>query len=93
MPSKGSPRRTMRFPQATVDRIEQAIDSANQRRAEVPYDWTGWVLQAVAEKLRSLERGRASSRRRRPRSRKMRSSPDGLFVEVMNVAHETIAVH
>lgn len=63
--SLGSPRRTMRFPEELVQRIEAAIDSANVRRVAAPYDWTGWVLQAVREKLRSLERGRNSSKRRR----------------------------
>jgi hypothetical protein len=55
----------MRFPEETVKRIDAAIDSANARRVEIPYDWTAWVRQAVKEKLRSLERGRASSKRRR----------------------------
>lgn len=62
--SKGSPRFSMRFPPGLVESIDQAIDSANQRRAARPYDWTAWVRQAVREKLRSLERGRASSKRR-----------------------------
>lgn len=63
--SLGSPRRTMRFPDKLVEEIEAAILSANDRRFAQPYDWTGWVLQAVREKLRSLARGRASSKRRR----------------------------
>lgn len=62
--SRGSPRFSIRFPGNLVEEIDQAIDSANLRRARRPYDWTAWVRQAVAEKLRSLARGRASSRRR-----------------------------
>lgn len=56
--SLGSPRRTMRFPEDLVAKIEAAIDSANARRFAAPYDWTGWVLQAVGEKLRSLARSK-----------------------------------
>lgn len=63
--SKGAPRFSIRFPGNLVEEIDQAIDSANLRRAARPYDWTAWVRQAVREKLRSLARGRASSQRRR----------------------------
>jgi len=72
--SLGSPRKTMRFPEATVEQIEAAMASANDRRCEQPYDWTGWVLQAVREKLRSLARGRASSKRRRGQPRRRPAS-------------------
>lgn len=62
--SKGTPVRTMRFPLPLVEQIEASISSANLRRADAPYDWTGWVLQAVREKLRHLNRGRRASKRR-----------------------------
>ncbi len=68
--SLGSPRRTMRFPASLIERIETAIGSANQYRAGVPYDWTAWILQAVHEKLRSLERARTSRLRRQDRRRR-----------------------
>ena len=85
--SIGSPRRTMRFPEHLIEQIEAAIDSANQRRADVPYDWTGWVLQAVREKLRSLERGRTSSRRRRPGRRAAAPPAAGQPHQVLGSAH------
>ena len=91
--SIGSPRRTMRFPEKLVEQIEQAITSANSRRADVPYDWTGWVLQAVNEKLRSLARGRASSKRRPAKRRRVRVTDGGQVVEIMGVAHQVVAVH
>lgn len=63
--SKGSPRRTLRVPESLCERIEQAIDSANQRRAGIPYDWSAWALKAIREKIAHLERGKTSRLRRR----------------------------
>lgn len=85
--SLGSPRRTMRFPEALVEKIEEAILSANARRADVPYDWTGWVLQAVREKLRSLERGRSSSKARPSRRRRPSSEESAAIGAVAGQAH------
>jgi hypothetical protein len=73
--SLGSPRRTMRFPEELVKDIEQAILSANARRADVPYDWTGWVLQAVREKLAHLARARKGKNRRQGKLPKMVALP------------------
>lgn len=67
--SKGSPIRTMRFPEELVQRIEAAIASANDRKARTRYDWTSWVRKAINEKLSHLVRGK------RPRKRRRRATP------------------
>jgi hypothetical protein len=85
--SQGSPRKTMRFPAATVDRIEAAILSANDRRAAAPYDWTAWVLKAVAEKLAHLDRSKKRREKRRPRRR------DATTGQPVDLWGQTIGTH
>jgi hypothetical protein len=85
--SKGSPRRTLRVPQPLIDEIEAAIESANVRRFGQPYDWSGWALQAIGEKLRSLKRGRESSQRKKGRRRRQAPVVSELTGLVLGVAH------
>jgi hypothetical protein len=85
--SKGSPRRTLRVPEKLCEQIEAAIDSANVRRFQAPYDWSGWALQAIREKLRSLERGRASSKRKSARKKKQPAAQGEPITVVMGAAH------
>lgn len=63
--SKGTPTRTLRVPEEFVLRVQAALDSANDRGKPTPYTWSSWILKAAGEKLRHLERGRESSRKRR----------------------------
>jgi hypothetical protein len=85
--SRGTPVKTLRVPQAIVDRVQAAIDSANDRRFAQPYDWTAWALKAIAEKLAHLERSR--NRRRKPRRIRGRptSSAASAATQVMGAAH------
>jgi hypothetical protein len=85
--SKGSPRRTLRVPQQLVLWIEAAIKSANLRRFETPYDWSAWALKAITEKLRHLERGRTSSKRKSGRKKKQRAVVSELTGMVLGAAH------
>lgn len=63
--SRGTPTRTMRVPEEFAERVQAALDSANEHGKPTPYTWSSWILKAAGEKLRHLERGRESSRRRR----------------------------
>lgn len=91
MSSKGSPRRTLRVREELCQRIEAAISSANARRADVPYDWSAWALKAITEKLAHLERGRTSSRRRRPVRRHNGVQVDQFGQPVEGTAHLPIS--
>ncbi len=59
MPSKGSPRVTLRIPADAVDLIDEEIERRNRRQShDRPWTRTDWFLAAVAEKLGKAERGR-----------------------------------
>lgn len=85
--SIGSPRRTLRVPQKLVEEIEQAIDSANARRREQPYDWSAWALKAIREKLAHLARSRGRRRRRRSARQPAGVAPDTSAAAIPGAAH------
>lgn len=85
--SLGSPRRTLRVPQKLVEEIEQAIDSANARRREQPYDWSAWALKAIKEKLAHLQRSRGRKGRRRVVRKSAIGAIDNSSSAVAGAAH------
>jgi len=59
MPSKGSPRVTIRLPQKVFESIKEMADSRNKAKpAEKPWDMTDWIMVAIAEKMAKTYRGR-----------------------------------
>lgn len=62
--SKGNPIIKLRVTPELLDRIRKAIDQNNERRGDQPYDLSGWLRQAVEERLDKLERARKSGRRK-----------------------------
>lgn len=56
--SKGNPRVILRLTPKVIAHIEHAIDCANERRKEAPYDLSSWIRHAIKEKLEKLARGR-----------------------------------
>lgn len=62
--SKGNPKIIIRVSPDTLAKIREAIDSNNVRRGAEPYDLSGWIRQAIEERLAKLERGRKGSGRK-----------------------------
>jgi hypothetical protein len=54
---RGTPITPLRLSEELLGRIREAIDSANERRTDEPYDLTGWIRQAIEEKLKHRKRG------------------------------------
>lgn len=63
--SRGTKITPLRLSPELLSRIHAAIDSNNMRRSEEPYDLTGWIRQAIEERLAKLERGRKSAQRKK----------------------------
>jgi len=61
--SKGNPIVKLRVTQTTIDKIVEAIQSANFNRKLSPYDLSSWIRAAIDEKLQHLERAK---RRKKP---------------------------
>lgn len=66
--SKGSPRVTLRIPDAELQQVLACIDRANEYRRGEPYDLTSWILAAIREKM---AHGKRSRRSRKPRKAAM----------------------
>lgn len=57
--SAGTPITTLRIPTELKAIIEEKIESANRNRKLEPYNLTTWILVAINEKLKHLERSRS----------------------------------
>lgn len=67
MPSKGTPFRTFRLPEALAVEIETTIARRNVHSANPPWSFSGFILAALREKLDKMERSRTQGgRKRRP---------------------------
>lgn len=58
--AKGSPIIKTRVSPELLERIYTAIDMNNSRRKDEPYDLSGWLRQAIEERLAKLERSRGA---------------------------------
>lgn len=56
--SQGSPRVTVRIPRGLLAEIQQVIDARNGRSPLPPWDLTGFLLQAIRDKLSHMKRSR-----------------------------------
>lgn len=56
--AKGNPIIKTRVTAELLERIYSAIDSNNANRRDEPYDLSGWLRQAIEERLAKLERSR-----------------------------------
>lgn len=54
--AKGSKIVQVRIPDKMLDAMIIALDKANERRREAPYDMSSWVRAAIVEKLAHLAR-------------------------------------
>lgn len=75
MPSKGSPRHTIRIPDSLGNEVEELIERRNRNTRNPPWDFTGFILNAIREKLAKHERGR----NRHGQSLEIRQIGDTLF--------------
>jgi hypothetical protein len=63
MPSKGSPRVTIRIKPEMYDRIISEIEQVNLRTRSAPYDLSAFIIKALADKLAHLARSRKSGKK------------------------------
>jgi hypothetical protein len=63
--SRGSPVVLLRLPPALLVALDAEVERQNATRVDEPYDRSGWVRQAIRERLAKLGRGRRSRRARR----------------------------
>lgn len=82
MPGKGSPKIILRVPTELLDRIREAITSNNAFRGGQPYDLSGWIRQAITERLDKLARSR--------KGRKAKSKEAGDQVEDLETPPEGV---
>lgn len=64
--SKGNPVKGIRFDPLTLAAVEAAISQRNFFSRRKPWDFSAFVHNAIWEKLRKMQRGRAPRKRRRP---------------------------
>jgi predicted DNA-binding protein len=58
VPTKGTPLTSFRLSDELLERIDQAVASANKAGRKVPYTRASWVRHAFDEKLAKLGRSR-----------------------------------
>lgn len=61
--SKGNRIVAIRLSADTIEKIDEAIVSANRMRRDAPYDFSSWIRAAIAEKL--AHRGRSKKVKRK----------------------------
>lgn len=63
MPSRGSPRVTIRLEPLLLHEIKLAMESANHSRREAPYTISDWIKACVIDRLKHLERAKKCRRK------------------------------
>lgn len=69
MASKGNPIVSARIPADLLDEVAELIERRNEWTHNEPWTLTGFIVDAIREKVAKMERSRRARRRKRPADR------------------------